>query len=222
MTGPVHFIGIGGYGMSSLAQYLLLSGVAVTGSDVRPSVRTERLAALGARIAFGHKAEHVAGAARVIYSTDVPEENVERIAARRHGIPVEHRSVLLAELLARGRSVAVTGTHGKTTTTAMIGAVLVEAGCDPTVFLGADYGPFGGNLRFGRGLWSVAEACESDASFLRYRPDIAVVTNLEPEHLDRYGDFPALVEAVRRFLGGVAADGCVVLCGDDPHLRRLA
>lgn len=218
-----HFVGIGGYGMSGLARVLLAAGIRVSGSDVRPSERTERLAALGADVRIGHDAAHVEGADVVVYSTDVPADNAELAAARRLGLEVWHRSELLARLLNPNRGVAVTGTHGKTTTTAMTGLALAAAGLDPTVLVGADVDAFGGTARVGRGEWVVAEACESDGTFLRYRPQVAVATNVEPEHLDHYqGSFDRLVEAFGRFLAGVPAEGLVVVCADDPNLRALA
>ncbi|ADU50396.1 UDP-N-acetylmuramate--L-alanine ligase [Thermaerobacter marianensis DSM 12885] len=219
----VHFIGIGGYGMSGLARVLLARGARVSGSDVRPSDRTRWLAEQGAAVHIGHAARHVAGADLVVYNTDVPADNVELVAAREAGIPVWHRSQVLADLLNHRRSVAVTGTHGKTTTTAMTGLVLVAGGLDPTVLVGGEVPEFGAaTARLGEGPWVVAEACESDGTFLRYLPEIAVVTNVEPEHLDHYGgDFAQLLQAFARFLRNVRPGGLVVACGDHPVLRQL-
>ena len=219
----VHFIGIGGYGMSALARVLLARGAVVSGSDVRPSDRTRWLEACGARVYIGHAAEQVDGAELVVYNTDVPADNVELVAARSAGLPVWHRSQVLADLINHHRGIAVTGTHGKTTTTAMTGLVLVAGGLDPTVLVGGEVPEFGTvTARLGRGPWLVAEACESDGTFLRYRPEIAVVTNVEPEHLDHYGgDFGRLLEAFARFLRGVRPGGLIVACGDHPAVRRL-
>ncbi|MDA8147023.1 MAG: UDP-N-acetylmuramate--L-alanine ligase [Thermaerobacter sp.] len=218
----VHFIGIGGYGMSGLAAILLGMGHAVSGSDVHPSTRTDRLAALGATVHLEHSPAHLAGADTVVYSTDVPEDNPELAAARAAGLPVWHRSELLAELLNARQGVAVTGTHGKTTTTAMIGCILERGGLDPTVVVGGEVPSFGGNARLGRGPHFVAEADESDGSFLRYRPRVAVVTNLEPEHLDHYGgDFRRVVAAVERFLEALGPEGLAILGRDDPRLAKL-
>ncbi|EKP94560.1 UDP-N-acetylmuramate--L-alanine ligase [Thermaerobacter subterraneus] len=219
----VHFIGIGGYGMSGLARVLLARGARVSGSDVRPSDRTRWLAGNGAEVHIGHDARHVAGADLVVYNTDVPADNPELVAARQAGIPVWHRSQVLADLLNHRQAVAVTGTHGKTTTTAMTGLVLVAGGLDPTVLVGGEVPEFGAaTARLGHGPWVVAEACESDGTFLRYFPRIAVVTNVEPEHLDHYeGDFRRLLDAFRGFLGNVRPGGLVVACGDHPVVRQL-
>ncbi len=219
----VHFIGIGGYGMSGLARVLLARGARVSGSDVRSSDRTRWLAWNGAEVQIGHVARHVAGADLVVYNTDVPADNPELVAARQAGIPVWHRSQVLADLLNHRQGVAVTGTHGKTTTTAMTGLVLVAGGLDPTVLVGGEVLEFGAaTARLGHGPWVVAEACESDGTFLRYFPRIAVVTNVEPEHLDHYeGDFRRLLDAFRGFLGNVRPGGLVVACGDHPVVRQL-
>ncbi|QBS37293.1 UDP-N-acetylmuramate--L-alanine ligase [Thermaerobacter sp. FW80] len=219
----VHFIGIGGYGMSGLARVLLARGARVSGSDVRPSDRTRWLTEQGARVHIGHDPAHVAGADLVVYNTDVPPDNVELVAARKAQIPVWHRSQVLADLLNHRRGVAVTGTHGKTTTTAMTGLVLVAGGFDPTVLVGGEVPEFGtATARLGNGPWVVAEACESDGTFLRYRPEIAVVTNVEPEHLDHYGgDFGRLQAAFGRFLRNVRPGGRVVACADHPVVREL-
>ncbi|QIA26329.1 UDP-N-acetylmuramate--L-alanine ligase [Thermaerobacter sp. PB12/4term] len=219
----VHFIGIGGYGMSGLARVLLARGARVSGSDVRPSDRTRWLAGNGAEVHIGHDARHVAGADLVVYNTDVPADNPELVAARQAGIPIWHRSQVLADLINHRQGVAVTGTHGKTTTTAMTGLVLVAGGFDPTVLVGGEVPEFGtATARLGHGPWVVAEACESDGTFLRYFPRIAVVTNVEPEHLDHYeGDFRRLLDAFRGFLGNVRPGGLVVACGDHPVVRQL-
>lgn len=220
---PVHFIGVGGQGMSALALVLLHRGCATSGSDVRGSERTERLRRAGARIELGHDPAHLGDAATVVYSTDVPADNPELAAARRRGLPVLHRSEVLAELIAGGHGVAVTGTHGKTTTTSLVALALLAAGRDPTVLVGADTDFLGGNARLGGGPHVVAEADESDGSFRRYRPRLAVVTNLEPEHLEHYGGrFDRVVAAFRRWLGALPPGAAAVLCADDPRLRELA
>lgn len=219
----VHFIGIGGYGMSGLARVLLAAGARVSGSDVRASDRTRWLETCGARVHIGHDARHVDGADLVVYNTDVPGDNVELQAARRAGLPVWHRSQVLAALLNGRRGIAVTGSHGKTTTTAMTGLVLVAGGLDPTVLVGGEVPEFGtATARIGGGEWLVAEACESDGTFLRYRPEVAVVTNVEPEHLDHYeGDFARLLDAFARFLEGVRPGGFIVACGDHPAVGEV-
>lgn len=219
----VHFIGIGGYGMSGLARVLLETGYAVTGSDARRSDRTALLERLGATVYIGHDPAHVRGAGVVVYSTDVPPDNPELVAARAAGVAVVHRSEVLAELVNGREGIAVTGTHGKTTTTAMIATVLEEAGLDPTVLVGGEVERFGGTAKVGRGPHVVAEADESDGSFVRYRPRIAVVTNVEPEHLEHYGgDFQNVIRAYRRFLAQVRPGGAVVACTDDPRVAALA
>lgn len=218
----VHFVGIGGYGMSGLALVLLRTGCQVSGSDARHNERVARLQTAGARIWIGHAAAHVAGADLVVYSTDVPADNPELVAAHAAGTKVIHRSELLAEFINRQSGIAVTGTHGKTTITAMVALVLEAGGLSPTVLIGGDVAQFGGNARVGSGPHVVAEADESDRSFLRYHPSIAVVSNIEPEHLDHYGgDFSAVVDAYRQFIGQVRPDGTVVACADDAQVMAL-
>lgn len=217
-----HFIGVGGYGMSGLATVLLAAGLTVTGSDARESSRLAPLRAAGAHIDIGHAAHQVSGAGVVVYSTDIPADNTELVAARRQGIPLWHRSELLAKLLNDTRSVAVTGTHGKTTTTALIAQVLLAAGLDPTVLVGGETPLLGGTARLGATPWVVAEACESDGSFLRYRPYYNVITNIEPEHLEHYGgDFQRLTDAFSTYVGQTRPGGRLIVCADDPLLRRL-
>jgi UDP-N-acetylmuramate--alanine ligase len=218
----VHFIGIGGYGMSALALVLTQMGYEVSGSDLRSSRLTERLSRQGAKINYGHKATYVHGAELVVYSTAIPEDNLELVEARRLNIPLWHRSELLAALMNTRCGVAVTGTHGKTTTTAMISLILERAGLDPTVVIGGELANFGANARLGRGKFLVAEACESDNSFLRYHSHLAVITNIEADHLEHYGGkFSRLVDGYRSFLGNVREGGCVVLCSDDARLRAI-
>ena len=223
----VHFVGVGGHSMSGLAAALAHLGAAVSGSDVVASERTARAAAAGVRLRIGHCAAAVAElppGALVVHSTDVPPDNPELRAAQARGLPLAHRSEVLAWFLAAAgpASVAVTGTHGKTTTTALCGLALLAAGQDPTIFVGADVPSLeGGNHRLGAGP-VVAEADESDGSFLRYHPDVAVVTNAEPEHLEHYGhDFANVLAAYRRFVQGVRPGGRAVVCADDPGLRSL-
>lgn len=219
----VHFIGIGGYSMSGLAQVLLKAGVRVSGSDANASDRTEQVAAAGANVYIGHDARHVHGADLVVYSTDVPQTNPELTAARDQGIKVMHRSELLAEFVNRQAGIAVTGTHGKTTTTTMIALLLERGGLDPTVLVGGEVAAFGGTAKVGSGPHLVAEADESDRSFLRYHPLVAVATNMEPEHLEHYGGkFENIVAAFDQFLGQVKPDGAAVVCADDPGLLALA
>ncbi|MCL4494797.1 MAG: UDP-N-acetylmuramate--L-alanine ligase [Firmicutes bacterium] len=219
----VHFIGIGGYSMSGLALLLHRQGYRVTGSDVNPSSRTERLQAYGIRIEFMHKPENVQGADWVVYNTDVREDNPERQAAKDQSIPLFHRSEILAQSLAGHKAITISGTHGKTTTTTMIGTMLQDAGLDPTVLVGGEVPQFEGNVRIGQGSYAVAEADESDGTFLRYDPWIAVATNIEAEHLDHYrGQFSALIGSFRTYLERVPDDGLAVMGIDNLHLADLA
>ncbi len=208
--------------MSAVAHVLAEMGYEVTGSDVHASERTRRLAARGVRVSLGHCPANVEGADAVVYSTDVPATNPELVQARKAGVPILHRSEMLGRLMDSRHAVAVTGTHGKTTTTAMIAFLLTRLGLDPTVLVGGDFEPIGGTARLGRGPYLVAEADESDRSFLRYRPAIAVITSIEPEHLEFYGgDFARVLEAYRQFLGNVRPGGLAVLCSDDVAVRKL-
>lgn len=219
----VHFVGVGGYSMSGLAEVLHAQGHEVSGCDARASSRTRRVADRGISVWTGHDPAHLEGVEEVVYSTDVPWDNPELAAARARGLVLRHRSEVLADVLHQGRGIAVTGTHGKTTTTAMIGWILLQAGRDPTVLLGGEADYLGGGVRLGRGPEVVAEADESDGSFLRYRPWAAVLTNVQPEHLEHYGgSFGRVVEAYRRFAGQVEPAGVRVLCADDPVLADMS
>lgn len=219
----IHFIGIGGYGMSGLAQVAHQLGLRVTGSDMKSSDRTRRLQAMGITVFIGHDAAQVGDPDIVVYNTDVPPSNPELASARARGLEVWHRSELLAALLNERQGIAVTGTHGKTTTTSMISLILERAGLDPTILIGGELDAIGGNAKLGRGPYLVAEACESDGSFLRYRPYLAVATNIEPEHLEHYGgDFSKIVAAFEAFIGQVRDGGLAVLCSDDANLRSIA
>jgi UDP-N-acetylmuramate--alanine ligase len=190
---------------------------------MNPSTRTDRLLRDGILVWFGHAAEHVQGANEVIFNTDVHEDNVEWRAAKCAGIPLRHRSDVLAEVLNTKRAITVSGTHGKTTTTTMIGTALTAAGFDPSILVGGEVESFGGNVRVGQSEWIVAEADESDGTFLRYHPEIAVATNIEPEHLEHFNEsFDALVEAFRRYLSAVPLAGTAVLGVDDPVLASMA
>jgi len=222
MSDRVHFVGIGGIGMSALAELLLARGVCVSGSDAQESEMTARLRELGAGVSIGHRAEMVEGAGRVVFSDAVQEGNVELVRARSLGLGVLRRSQLLGELMAEKRGIAVAGTHGKTTVTAMVGTILVEAGMDPTVVLGGRYGPLGGNARAGKGEWLVAEACEAYESYLDVSPEMAVITNIEPDHLDHHKTEQRLRESFRQFAARVAPGGCLVLCADRPELQEVA
>lgn len=215
----VHFIGIGGYGMSALALILLQAGFDVRGSDLNPSKLVEILKKSGAKVFIGHREEQLGDAELVVYSTAIPADNPELKAAEKLGLPLWHRSELLAFVLNRGHGIAIAGTHGKTTTTAMLSLILEKAGVDPTAIIGGEVPFFGGNARLGKSEYIVAEACESDHSFLRYKPYLALVTNIEADHLEHYdGDFNKMVETYRIFINNVKEGGTAVVCGDDRSL----
>ena len=219
----VHFVGIGGVGMSGIAEVLLTLGYKVSGSDAAVSASTRRLAALGAIVERGHAAEHVAGAGVVVVSSAIRADNPELLAARAQRIPVVPRAEMLAELMRFRRGIAVAGTHGKTTTTSLIASVLSEGGMDPTFVIGGQLLSAGANARLGGGKWLVAEADESDGSFLRLNPQIAVVTNIDADHLENYGgDFERVRAAFSEFLHRLPFYGLAVLCVDDPEVAALA
>lgn len=218
----VHFIGIGGYGMSALAHIVLKSGHTVSGSDLNPNKLTEGLKKSGAAVFQGHRAEQVGKAELVICSTAIPPDNPELEAARRRNIPIWHRSELLAAILNCRYGIAIAGAHGKTTTTAMVSLLLENGKLKPTAIIGGEVSFFGSNARLGDGPYVVAEACESDHSFLRYRPFLALVTNIEPDHLEYYdGNFNKLVDSYIVFINNVREGGLAVICGDDPVLQQI-
>jgi UDP-N-acetylmuramate--alanine ligase len=217
----IHFIGIGGSGMCGLAEVLLNLGYQVSGSDLRHNEATDRLATLGGRIFEGHAASNVEGAQVVVFSSAVPNDNVELQAARQTGVPVISRAEMLAELMRMKYGVAVGGTHGKTTTTSMVAAVLARGGLDPTVVVGGRLRALGSHAALGRGQFLVAEADESDGSFLRLAPAITVVTNIDREHLDYYRDLESIQESFIYFANRVPFYGASVLCLDDPHVRGI-
>jgi UDP-N-acetylmuramate--alanine ligase len=217
----VHFVGIGGSGMSGIAEVLLNLGYAVSGSDLKRSAVTERLAGLGARVFEGHKAEHVAGAQVVVTSTAVRSENPEVLEARRSGTPVIPRAEMLAELMRLKYGVAVAGSHGKTTTTSMVAMVLDKGGLDPTVVIGGRLGVLGSGARLGKGDFMVAEADESDRSFLKLSPALAIVTNIDREHLDAYRDLADIQDAFVGFVNKVPFYGAAVLCLDDAPVQDI-
>ena len=217
----VHFVGIGGSGMSGIAEILLTLGYRVSGSDARRGEAIERLEQLGAKVWVGHDAHHVEGAHVVVYSSAVPRDNVELQAARRRQVPVIPRAEMLAELMRLKYGIAVAGTHGKTTTTSLVGAVLAEGGLDPTIVVGGRVLGLGANARLGRGEYLVAEADESDGSFLALSPTIAVVTTVDAEHLDHYGTLDAIRDAFAAFVRKVPFYGAAVLCLDQPEIQRL-
>jgi len=217
----VHFVGIGGIGMSGIAEVLLNLGYKVTGSDLRSTVITDRLAKFGATVYLRHAAENVAGAHVVVTSSAVRPDNAEIREAERHKIPVIPRAEMLAELARLKYSIAVAGTHGKTTTTSMIATVLDRAGLDPTVVVGGLLDTLGSNARLGKGEFIVLEADESDRSFLLLSPTIAVVTNIEPDHLDHYRDLEDIQNAFLIFINKVPFYGAAILCLDEPAVQSL-
>src|SRR3989442_12700362 len=217
----IHFVGIGGSGMSGIAEILLNLGYRVTGSDQKRNDAVERLAELGAKIFIGHQAANVEGAHVVVYSSAVSRDNVEVQLARQRQIPTIPRAEMLAELMRLKYGIAVAGTHGKTTTTSMVGAVLAEGRYDPTIVVGGRVTSLGSNARLGQGEYLVAEADESDGSFLKLAPTIAVVTTIDAEHLDHYGTLDAIRDAFAVFINKVPFYGAAVLCLDQPNIQAL-
>lgn len=222
LDGPIHLIGAGGVGMSALARILLARGEAVSGSDLKPSPGLVALGALGARVHIGHDASNVAGAHTVVVSSAIREHNPELVAARARGIPILHRAQLLAALMRGRRPLLVSGTHGKSTTTSMIALILQATGMDPTFVIGGDLNERGTNAHDGAGAWFVAEADESDSSLLWFTPEIAVVTNVEAEHLDHYRDEDEIRDTFRTFIANVTTGGQAVICADDVGARVVA
>ena len=217
----IHFVGIGGVGMSGLAEVLCASGYTVSGSDMRESEVLERLGGLGIRISIGHDATTVAGADVLVYSSAIPATNPEIQEAERARIPVIARAEMLAELMRLKYGIAISGSHGKTTTSSLVASVLQEGGLDPTAIIGGRLHSLGANSRLGSGDVLVAEADESDGSFLHLVPTVVVITNLDREHLDHYGNLEALEDAFVDFANRVPFYGLCVLCLDDPKLRAL-
>src|SRR5689334_21598784 len=217
----IHFVGIGGIGMSGIAEVLLTLGYKVSGSDLRESQVTQRLASLGALVFIGHRAENVTGSETVVTSSAIARDNPEIEAARAQKIPVIPRAEMLAELMRLKYGIAIAGMHGKTTTTSMVAAVLAAGGLDPTVVVGGRVDALGSNARLGRSQYLVADADESDRSFLKLSPILAVVTNIDREHMDCYDDMADVEQAFIEFVDRVPFYGIVVLCNDDERLRGL-
>ncbi|MEI7025233.1 UDP-N-acetylmuramate--L-alanine ligase [Paenibacillus sp. y28] len=218
----VHFIGIGGYGMSAIAKVMLEMGYHVTGSDLAEQELTRKLVAKGAQVFIGHEANHVKGADLVVYSTALSKDNVEIAEAAKLNIPILHRSQMLARLMNARKGIAVAGAHGKTTTSSMISLVMSECGLDPTFIIGGEIMNVGSNAKAGQGEYVVAEADESDGSFLQYGPQLAIVTNIEADHLENYdGDFNKLKQAYAQFLDQVKDGGKAIVCSDDPYLQEM-
>jgi UDP-N-acetylmuramate--alanine ligase len=217
----VHFVGIGGIGMSGLAEILRTLDFDVSGSDLKPNENTRRLEGLGVRVSFGHAAEHVTGADVVVYSSAIDPQNQEIARAHALEIPIIPRAEMLAELMRTRYAITIAGSHGKTTTTSLVATVLRAAGLDPTVVVGGKVNALGSNARLGEGDLFVAEADESDGSFLRLTPTIAVVTNIDPEHLDHYGTHDALKEAFVEHANRVPFYGLCVMCIDHPSVQEV-
>ncbi len=221
--GPVHFVGIGGAGMSGIARIMLARGVPVSGSDARDSACLAALRELGATVHVGHRADSVGpSVGTVVVSTAIRETNPELVEARRRGLPVLHRAAALAALMVGRRRVAVAGTHGKTSTTSMLTVAAQACGADPAYAIGGDLAGSGSNAYDGGGELFVAEADESDGSFLLLSPDLAVVTNVEADHLDQHGTPEAVAAVFERFVDRIAPDGVLVTCADDAGAERLA
>ncbi|HEY5633394.1 MAG TPA: UDP-N-acetylmuramate--L-alanine ligase [Burkholderiaceae bacterium] len=218
----IHFVGIGGSGMSGIAEVLLNLNYSVSGSDISASASTRRLAELGAKVVLGHDASHIAGADCVVTSTAVRGDNPEVIAARAHRVPVVPRALMLAELMKLKQGIAIAGTHGKTTTTSLVASVLAQGGLDPTFVIGGRLLSAAANARLGGGDYIVVEADESDASFLNLAPMIAVITNIDADHMETYGhDFARLKHAFVEFTQRLPFYGAAVLCVDDAHVREI-
>ena len=220
-TRRVHFVGVGGIGMSGIAELLVNLGYEVTGSDAKESDVTRRLAQLGVGVQLGHDAAHVGTADVVVVSSAIAAANPEIVEARRRRIPVIPRAEMLAELMRLRYGIAIAGAHGKTTTTSMVALVLERAGLDPTAVIGGRLSAFGSNARLGSGQSMVVEADESDRSFLKLSPALALVTNLDREHMEAYGSWPALTDAFLEFINKVPFYGAAVLCMDDEAVRAL-
>ncbi|MCW2693984.1 MAG: murC, partial [Mycobacterium sp.] len=215
-TRRVHFVGIGGAGMSGIAAILLARGARVSGTDAKDSATVQRLRAVGARIELGHTAAALGDAEVLVVSTAIRPDNPELVAARERGLPVLHRSEALAAVMADHTGLAVAGTHGKTTTSSLLTAALDAGGQDPSYAIGGDLAGPGSNARHGAGRFFVAEADESDGSFLRLAPTAAIVTNVEADHLDHWGDAAAVAAGFAAFAAALPAEGVLVACADDP------
>jgi UDP-N-acetylmuramate--alanine ligase len=219
--GPVHFIGIGGIGMSGIAEIMIRIGYTVQGSDAKASANTERLEKLGARIFIGHDGAHVEGASAIVYSTAVKADNPEMVAGRDKRLPLVRRAEMLAELMRLQFSIAVGGTHGKTTTTSMVAALLDAGDLDPTVVNGGIINAYSTNAKVGEGDWIVVEADESDGSFLKLKSTVAIVTNIDAEHLDHWGTFDAVKKGFQDFIENIPFYGFAAVCTDHPEVQAL-
>jgi UDP-N-acetylmuramate--alanine ligase len=220
-TGPIHFVGIGGIGMSGIAEVLINLGYTVQGSDAADSANVKRLRDKGAKVAIGHAADNLGEAAVVVVSTAIKRDNPELTAARARRLPVVRRAEMLAELMRLKSCVAIAGMHGKTTTTSMVAALLDAGGFDPTVINGGIINAYGTNARLGGGDWMVVEADESDGTFLKLPTDVAIVTNIDPEHLDHFKTFEAIEQAFQTFVENLPFYGFAVMCTDHPVVQTL-
>jgi UDP-N-acetylmuramate--alanine ligase len=219
--GTLHFIGIGGIGMSGIAEILAVLGYKIQGSDLSENANVKRLRAQGIHISIGHDAKNIGDCRAVVISSAVKNDNPELAAARKKQIPVVRRAEMLAELMRLKSAVAIAGTHGKTTTTSMVGQMMEAANFDPTVINGGIVNAYGTNTRLGKSEWMVVEADESDGTFTRLPATVAVVTNIDPEHLDHYGDFEKVKDAYRQFIHNIPFYGYAVLCTDHPEVQAL-
>jgi UDP-N-acetylmuramate--alanine ligase len=219
--GPIHFVGIGGIGMSGIAEVLMNLGYSVQGSDASDNANVKRLRDKGAKVSIGHKAENLDGAEVLVVSSAIKRDNPELVAARAKRLPVVRRAEMLAELMRLKSCVAVAGTHGKTTTTSLVAALLDAGNFDPTVINGGIINAYGTNARLGAGDWMVVEADESDGTFLKLPADIAIVTNIDAEHLDHFKTFAAVQDAFRDFIENVPFYGFAVMCTDHPIVQRV-
>jgi UDP-N-acetylmuramate--alanine ligase len=219
--GPIHFVGIGGIGMSGIAEVLLNQGYTVQGSDASENANVKRLMEKGAQVTIGHDAKSLGDAAVVVVSTAIKRDNPELVAARERRLPVVRRAEMLAELMRLKQCVAVAGTHGKTTTTSLVATLLDAGGLDPTVINGGIINAYGTNARLGGGDWMVVEADESDGTFLKLPADVAIVTNIDPEHLDHFHTFDAIKEAFRQLVENLPFYGFAVMCLDHPTVQEL-
>src|SRR5471030_616012 len=219
--GPIHFVGIGGIGMSGIAEVLMNLGYTVQGSDASDNANVKRLRDKGAKVSIGHKAENLDGAEVLVVSSAIKRDNPELVAARDKRLPVVRRAEMLAELMRLKSCVAIAGTHGKTTTTSIVASLLDAGGLDPTVINGGIINAYGTNARLGAGNWMVVEADESDGTFLKLPADIAIVTNVDAEHLDHFKTFEAVQDAFRAFVENVPFYGFSVMCTDHPVVQSL-
>jgi UDP-N-acetylmuramate--alanine ligase len=219
--GPIHFVGIGGIGMSGIAEVLANQNYRVRGSDVADSNNVQRLIKRGIEVSIGHDAKNLGDAAVVVVSSAIKKDNPELVEARARGLPVVRRAEMLAELMRPKSAIAIGGTHGKTTTTSMVAALLDAGGLDPTVINGGIINSYGTNARMGTSEWMVVESDESDGTFVKLPADIVVVTNIDPEHLDHYGTFDSMREAFRAFVENVPFYGFAVMCLDHPEVQAL-